>query len=132
MVLMMRVLTPNGVVYNDKIEELVLPTRNGQVGVLPGHAPLITALDINILTFRAQKKLTWNAMVVVAGFALVKRNQVIILVNRARTTDSVDRKGAEEFLKEATNRLNTATEDLNKVEASLSFKKARAIYQICE
>ena len=130
MSLIICVFTPNGIIYNDKIKELILPTRNGQVGILPGHAALITVLDINVITFRKKNKLSWNAIAVIAGFACVKHKQVIILVNRAHKKDSVNRKGAEKSLKEAMNYLSIVVDDLSKVEASLFFKKARIIYQI--
>jgi len=130
MALIIRVLTPKGIIYNDKVEELILPCRNGQVGILPGHAALLTALDINVLTFRKQNKSDWSAIALIAGFASVKQNQVTILVNRAYTKDSVNRERAEKSLKDATDRLNTAVGDLDKADASLSFKTARAIYQI--
>jgi F-type H+-transporting ATPase subunit epsilon len=132
MSLMIRVLTPKGVIYNDKVEELILPCRNGQVGILPGHAALLTAVDINVLSFRRKDKSDWDAIALIAGFARVKHDQVTILVNRAHTKDSVDPKRAEKSLKEATDRLNTAVGELDKVEASLSFKSARAIYQISQ
>jgi len=124
----MRVLTPYGVVYSDKVEELILPARNGIVGILPNHLSLTSALDIGLLTFRKQRRSDWTTFAVCAGFARVKRNDVTILVNRAYKDNSVSRKQADEALKEATDRLNSAMTDIEKIEASLSFKEARAIY----
>jgi F-type H+-transporting ATPase subunit epsilon len=132
MSLMIRVLTPKGVIYNDKVEELILPCRNGQVGILPGHAALLTAVDINVLSFRRKDKSDWDAIALIAGFARVKHDQVTILVNRAHTKDLVDPKRAEKSLKEAINYLNTIIKKLDKVKASLFFKSARTIYQISQ
>lgn len=132
MTLIISVITPKGIVYNDKVEELILPCRNGQVGILPGHAPLVTAVDINVLAYRRKNKSNWDIIAVIAGFAEVKRRDVTILVNRAVTKDSVNREIAEKSLKEATDRLNTAKGSLDQAEASISFKTARAIYQISQ
>lgn len=130
MSLIICVFTPKDIIYNDKIEELILPCRNGQVGILPGHTTLFTVVDINIIAFRRKNKLNWNVMVLIAGFARVKHDQVIIFVNRAYTKNLVDPKKAEESLKEAINYLNTIIKKLDKVKASLFFKSARTIYQI--
>jgi F-type H+-transporting ATPase subunit epsilon len=126
----MRVLTPYGVVYSDKVEELILPARNGIVGILPNHLALTSAVDIGLLTFRKQSRSNWTTFAVRAGFARVKRNDVTILVNRAYKDNSVSREKAEKSLKEATDRLNAAKTDVEKIEASLSFKEARAVYMI--
>ena len=74
--------------------------------------------------------MNWNVIVLIAGFARVKHDQVIIFVNRAYTKNLVDPKKAEKSLKEAINYLNTMIRKLDKAKASLFFKSARAIYQI--
>nr|YP_009139378.1 ATP synthase CF1 epsilon subunit [Lepidodinium chlorophorum]BAR72352.1 ATP synthase CF1 epsilon subunit [Lepidodinium chlorophorum] len=128
--LMMRVLTPYGIVYSNKVKELIFPARNGIVGILPNHLALTSAVDIGLLTFRKQRRLNWTTFAVYAGFARVKRNDITIFVNRAYKDNSVSRKQAKEFLKKATNFLNVATTDIQKIEASLYFKEARAMYII--
>ena len=124
----MHVFTPYGIVYNDKVEELILPARNGIVGILPNHLSLTSALDIGLLTFRKQRRSNWTTYAVYAGFARVKRNDITIFVNRAYKNNSVSRKQADKALKEAANLLNSAKTDEEKVAASLFFKEVRAIY----
>ena len=46
MVLNLRVMAPNRIVWNSEVLEIILSTNSGQVGVLPNHAPLLTALDM--------------------------------------------------------------------------------------
>jgi F-type H+-transporting ATPase subunit epsilon len=122
------ILTPDRIFKNEEAEELVLPTSTGQIGVLSGHAPLITALDIGPIVFR--QKTGWVVLALIGGFALVQENQVTILVNEVVVSSSVDPKEAEQTLKESMDRLQQANGRKEKVEATFSFKRARARYQI--
>jgi len=130
MILVIRVLTPDGVVYNDEVNELIFPSRNGQVGILPGHAELVTALDIGALIYRKQSN--WNSIALIGGYAWVKKNNITILVHSARTSESTNRREAEKLLKEATDRLNSAEGEQEQLEACQSFKRARTLYQIAK
>lgn len=124
------ILTPDRIFRNKEAEELIFLTSTGQIGVLNGHAPLITALDIGPMILRQQSN--WTALALIGGFALVQNNQVTILVNEAITASSVEKNEAEKALDEATNRLNQVTGEKEKVEATFSFKRARARYQIVQ
>jgi F0F1-type ATP synthase epsilon subunit len=64
------------------------------------------------------------------GFSVIKENKVTILVNEALSASAVDRKEAEKALKAATRRLNGVLLEKEKVEATLSFKRARVQYQV--
>jgi len=90
MVLQVAILTPDRIFKNEEAEELILPTSTGQIGVLLGHAPLITALDIGPILFR--QGTNWVSLALIGGFALVQENQVTILVNEVVTPEQVDKK----------------------------------------
>jgi len=122
------ILTPDCLFCNEEVEELILPTSTGQIGVLTGHAPLITALDIGPIMICQQAN--WTALALIGGFALVQENQVTILVNEAVAASSVERNEAEIALKESMDRLNQTVGEKEKVEAIFCFKRARARYQI--
>ena len=124
------ILTPDRIFRNKEVEELVLVTRTGQLGVLNQHAPVITALDIGPIILR--QKLSWMALALMGGFALVQDNQIIILVNEAVTSSSVKKNETVKVLREATNRLNQVLCKKVKVEAIFTFKRARARYQIIQ
>jgi ATP synthase F1 epsilon subunit len=124
------ILTPDRIFQNDEADELILSTSTGKIGVLSGHATLITALDIGTRMIR--QKSNWNTLALIGGFALVKDNQVTILVNEAVSASSVERNTVESALTLATDRLNTAEGEKEKVEATFSFKRARARFQIVQ
>lgn len=124
------IMTPDRVFWNDEAEELILPTNTGQMGVLSNHAPLITALDIGAMMIRTKKD--WTAVALMGGFALVKENQITILVNEAEASSTIDPREAEKTFEEAKTRLEAAKAEKDKVEATFAFKRARARYQIVQ
>jgi F-type H+-transporting ATPase subunit epsilon len=130
MTLRVYILTPDRIFRDDRADELILPTSTGQIGVLSNHAPLITAVDIGIIIFRQQS--SWIALALMGGFALVQENQVTILVNEAVERSKIKADEVEKEIEEAKNRLNRASGEKEKVEATFSFKRARAKYQVIE
>lgn len=121
-------LTPDRVFWNEQAEEIILPTNTGQMGVLTNHAPIITALDIGIMSIRTQKD--WMSVALMGGFALVKQNQVTVLVNSADSKETVDSKEVEQTFLNAKEQLEKAVGQKEKVEANFSLKRARARYQL--
>lgn len=124
------ILTPDCVFQKEEIDELILPTRTGQIGILNNHASLITALDIGLIITRNQSK--WKTLALMGGFALVQKNQVTILVNEAVTAASVEEDEVKKTLDEANTRLSQVVEEKRKVEAVFAYKRARARYQIIQ
>lgn len=122
------IMTPDRIFWNQEAEEIILPTNTGQMGVLTNHAPLITALDIGVMSIRT--KTEWMPVALMGGFALVKQNQVTILVNEAESVKSVDAGTAEDLYNQARANLEAATTEKDKVEANSVFKRAKARYQM--
>ena len=122
------IMTPDQIFWNDQAEEIILPTNTGQMGVLSNHAPLITALDIGVMLIRTKKD--WVSLALMGGFALVKQNQITVLVNEAESVESIETEQAENAFNEAKAQLDTAEGQKQKVEANFVFKRARARYQV--
>jgi F-type H+-transporting ATPase subunit epsilon len=128
MTLQVCIMTPDKIFWNDQAEEIILPTNTGQMGVLKNHAPLITALDIGVTLIRS--KMEWVPVALMGGFALVKQNQVTILVNEAESVKDIQPDQAEQNFEEAKARLEQAEGEKQRVEATFLFKRARARYQV--
>ena len=122
------VITPDQVFLNKKVEEVILPTNTGLMGVLTDHAPLITALEIGVMLFRIGKE--WTSIALMGGFALVKQNKITVLVNEAESDITINFTEAEQALTLAKKQLEEATDQKQKVEANFAFKRARARYQV--
>lgn len=128
MTLQVCIMTPDRIFWNEQAEEIILPTNTGQMGVLSNHAPLITALDVGVTLIRSKNE--WIPVALMGGFALVKQNQVTILVNEAESADTIKPEQAETAFEEAKARLEQAVDEKQRVEATFGFKRARARYQV--
>lgn len=130
MTLQVRVITPDKTVWDDTVEEVILPSTSGQLGILSGHAPLLTALDIGVMRVRPDKD--WKNLVVMGGFAEVEHDVLKVLVNSAEVGDDIGKEEAQAELSEAQTRLeqaNKGDDRREQIKASQAFKRARARLQ---
>ncbi len=130
MTLTVRVIAPDKTVWDSDAEEVVLPSTTGQLGILSGHAPLLTALDTGVMRVRPGKD--WVAIALMGGFAEIEENEVTILVNGAERGDKIDRDSADNAYKEAEGRLQQAQNGDNlqeQMKAKQALKRARARFQ---
>ena len=127
MILKVCIITPDQIFLNEQVEEVILPTNTGQMGILSNHAPIITALDIGVMLIRNKKE--WNTIVLMGGFALVKQNQVTVLVNEAESEKTIHKAEAEKNFITAKQNFEQATSAKQKVETNFIYKRARARYQ---
>ncbi len=130
MALTVRVIAPDKTVWDSPAEEVILPSTTGQLGILTGHAPLLTALEVGVMRVRPGKD--WVAIALMGGFAEVENNEVTILVNAAERGDTIDREQARAALSEASDRLSKAEQSDNRQErfqATQALKRARARFQ---
>nr|YP_009424424.1 ATP synthase epsilon chain [Ulva flexuosa]YP_010530107.1 ATP synthase CF1 subunit epsilon [Ulva torta]YP_010835495.1 ATP synthase CF1 subunit epsilon [Ulva aragoensis]UEN67776.1 ATP synthase CF1 epsilon subunit [Ulva californica]ARO34748.1 ATP synthase epsilon chain [Ulva flexuosa]UFQ87331.1 ATP synthase CF1 epsilon subunit [Ulva torta]UXW92205.1 ATP synthase CF1 subunit epsilon [Ulva torta]WFS79963.1 ATP synthase CF1 subunit epsilon [Ulva aragoensis] len=122
------IMTPDKIFWDEEAEEIILPTNTGQMGVLPKHAPLITALDIGVMSIRQDN--SWNSFALMNGFASIQNDKVTILVNSAESKQTIDRNEAEKEFLEAQERVNKTIDEKEKVEAVLAFKRSRARFLV--
>nr|YP_009402638.1 ATP synthase CF1 epsilon subunit [Compsopogon caeruleus]ARX95996.1 ATP synthase CF1 epsilon subunit [Compsopogon caeruleus] len=127
MVLNIQVIAPDRTVWNTNAEEVILPSSTGQLGILSGHAPLLTALDIGVMRVKINKE--WTPIVLMGGFAEVENNKLTILVNGAEEISEIDEEKAQENLDNAIKNLDDATSIKDKIEATQNVRKARARLQ---
>ena len=124
------IMTPDCIFLNKDVDELILPTIIGSIGILENHAPLLTAIKIGPLLLRNQSN--WISFALIGGFALVQKNTVTILVNEAVSALDIELREVDARIVKATDRLNQAMREKEKIEATFSFKRARARYQILQ
>lgn len=127
MTLNIRVIAPDRTVWDVDAKEVILPSSTGQLGILTGHIPLLTALDIGVMRVRVDQQ--WIPMVLLGGFAEIEDNQVTILVNGAERITDIDANSTKENLDIAAKQLEEANTLKEKIEATQNFRKARARLQ---
>jgi len=130
MTLNLRVMAPNRIVWNSEVQEIILSTNSGRIGILPNHAPLLTALDIGIIKIRLNEK--WSTMALMGGFAMIDNNQMTILVNEAEKTNEINLQEAQEDFQIARTRLSQANGRKQAIEANLTLKRAKARLEAIE
>ena len=121
----LEIITAERVAYSDDVDVLVAPGTEGELGILPGHAPLLTALRPGEI--RVVKDGEESYIAVSGGFMEVLGNKVTILADTAERAEEIDLQRSEEALKLAQERVAaSATEaDLERAMASMRRSQAR-------
>ena len=127
MALHISIIAPDRTVWDSNAEEVILPSSTGQLGILRGHAPLLTALDIGVMRVRTDKE--WTPIVLMGGFAEVENDELTILVNGAEEGASIDKEAAQKELEEMTARFEEAETSKDRIEATQNLRKARSRVQ---
>jgi F-type H+-transporting ATPase subunit epsilon len=99
MALTLEIVTPEARVYSDTIDSVVIPTVEGEIGVLPGHIPLLTQVADGEL--RVTKGAATSYLAIGGGFAQIDGDKVSVLAERAISEEHIDEKAVEEAMKRA-------------------------------
>jgi F-type H+-transporting ATPase subunit epsilon len=106
MPLTLEIVTPDARVYSDTIDTVVIPTAEGEVGILPGHIPLLAQVEHGEL--RVTKGTDTHLLAVSGGFVEVEGDRVHVLAEHAITEEKIDEKAVEEALRRAEKQLEEA------------------------
>ncbi|USR90259.1 ATP synthase F1 subunit epsilon [Phormidium yuhuli AB48] len=129
MSLQVRVIAPDKTVWESEADEVILPSTTGQLGILGGHAPLLSALDTGVMRVRPGKE--WVPIALMGGFAEVDNDLVTILVNGAERGADIDLEKARSAYEEAQERSAKVADGSKqeKIQAKQALKRARARFQ---
>ena len=108
----LEIVTAERLVYEDQVNAVVAPGIEGQLGILPHHAALLTTLQPGELTIRKDGEEDVY-MAVSGGFLEVMNNRVVVLADTAERVDEIDEQRAEEAMRRAQEELDTRTQDVN-------------------
>jgi F-type H+-transporting ATPase subunit epsilon len=111
MALTLEIVTPEARVYSDTIDTVVLPTVQGEIGILPGHIPLLTQLEAGDLSVTKGGVVTHLA--VGAGFAQIEGDTVSVLAEQAINEAKIDESVVEAALKRAEEAIKNAPKDID-------------------
>ena len=106
MSLTLEIVTPAAKVYSDTIDSVVIPTLEGEIGILPGHIPLLTQVESGEL--RVAKGQQTQFLVVSGGFAQIEGDRVRVLVENAIDEEKIDANAVEAAMKRAEQELREA------------------------
>ena len=119
----LEIVTPERLVVNEAVEYIEIPGKTGYLGVLPGHAPLISELAAGELTYRMGNQT--KRVAVAWGFAEVLQTKVTVLAETAEKAEEIDTARAEVAKKKAEAELQKAGPEGNE-EAQAALQRATA------
>jgi len=126
MPLTLEIVTPVARVYSDTIDTVVIPTTDGEVGILPGHIPLLTQVDHGELRVIKDGK-AFN-LAVGGGFAQVSGDRVSVLADFAIEEEKIDEHAVEAAMKRAEDDLKGASlepAEIERLEGIVRFAVAQ-------
>lgn len=119
----LEIITAEREVYADDVDIIVAPGVEGQLGILPHHAPLMTALQPGEILIRKDGEPSYLA--VTGGFMEVIANRVTILAEACEYSEEINEERAQAAMERAQERLRTQSSELELSEALSSVRRAQ-------
>ncbi len=130
--LTLKIVTPEGEVYQDSVESVVMPTTSGEVGILPGHIPLITAIQAGEISVSKDGKT--EQLAVSKGFAQCDGDKVSILAEEAITAAEIDISAVEAAESRAQEALKNSSamssEEIDMLETTVQYASIQRILKL--
>lgn len=118
----LEIITPDSRVLNTTASYVGAPGVKGRFGVLPGHLPLLSTLEIGAVHYVAGGKTYY--VFVSGGFAEVEKNKITILTESAESAENIDFARAQRAAERARKRLTARDEHINETRAELALSRA--------
>jgi F-type H+-transporting ATPase subunit epsilon len=128
--LQLEIVTPERLVEKDTVSEVQIPGKDGYLGILPGHAPLITELGVGEIRYRGDGM--EYRLAVAWGFAEVLPNKVTILAETAERANEIDLERARKAKQAAEERLHNADEEAETDKALNQLARAETRIAVAE
>ena len=124
------IVTAEQVVFSDDVDVVVAPGVDGELGVLPQHAPLMTMLAPGELLLRKGGEET--VMAITGGYIEVRPDHIIVLADAAERADEIDMARAEEAKKRAEERLGHVEGGLDAARAEAALRRSMVRLKVAE
>jgi F-type H+-transporting ATPase subunit epsilon len=128
------IVTPERQLLSERIVGVNLPGADGELGVLPSHAPLITELGIGELRYRIAGGALSEPIAVIRGFAEVLQDRVTVLAETAERAEEIDVERAKAALERAQKRIaaGTSASEMDWERATASLQRAMVRLKVAE
>ena len=127
MPLTLEIVTPKGRVYSDTVDTVVLPTVQGEIGILPGHLPLLTQIEDGEL--RVQKGNATESLACGRGFVEIAGDKISVLAEQAINVAAIDESAVENACRRAEDALakkqDLSAEETERLESVVRFAYAQ-------
>ncbi len=126
----LEIATPERQFVNEQVTEAELPAKDGYIGVLPGHAPLLSALGAGVLTYKSGSG--ENVLAIDGGFLEIFEDHVRVLADHAEFARDIQTDGARQELDQAAEALKSVHDAAESDAALRLMKKAQAYLDAAE
>ena len=120
--LALEIVTPEGLLLRDEVEEVIAPGEMGYFGVRPGHTPLMATLGMGELSYR--KEDAWHRLTCFSGWCEVLPDRVNVLADIGERAEDIDLDRAEQALQRASERLKAIRDEAGFEDAHLAYVRA--------
>src|SRR6266403_5245353 len=117
------IVTPEKQLLRGKVANMQMPAENGYLGILPGHAPLMTELGIGELSYHDVSGKESTHLAIVRGFAEVLPDRVTVLAETAERAEEIDVQRAKDALARAEKRLATNDPNIDWDRANIALQR---------
>jgi len=118
----LEIVTPEGLLLRDEVQEIIAPGERGYFGVRPGHTPLMATLGLGELSYR--KDDLWHRLTCFSGWCEVLPDRVNVLADIGERAQDIDVGRAEQALKRSTERMKAIRDEAGYAEAHLAYIRA--------
>lgn len=116
MALHLEIVTPEKKIFSDTVENVYLPGADGEMGILPSHAGLVTALQPGELRYLREGQIT--TLAIGSGFAEISQDKAVVLTDMALGESEIDEKATEEAITRAHEKLSTVEHSMDAEEVA--------------
>jgi len=120
--LTLEIVTPEGLLLRDEVDEVIAPGSDGYFGVRPGHTPLMAALGLGELSYRKQH--AWRRLTCFSGWCEVLPDRVNVLAEIGERAEDIDVDRAEQARRRAEERLRMIKDEEGYAEVHLAYMRA--------
>jgi F-type H+-transporting ATPase subunit epsilon len=124
------VVTPERQLLRETVVEVTIPGLDGQLGILPGHAPMMTELGIGELAYRTSASSQPVVLAVISGFAEVLPDRVTVLAETAERAEEIDLARAEEAKARAEKRLAAGDPNIDWDRVNIALQRSLIRIQV--
>jgi F-type H+-transporting ATPase subunit epsilon len=124
------IVTAERIVYSEEVDIIVAPGIEGELGILPQHAPLMTSLKEGELMMRKGGEEIF--MAISGGFLEVRPDRVIVLADSAERSDEIDVTRAEEAKRRAEERISKLTSEIDLARAEAALRRSLIRLKVSE
>ena len=126
----LEIVTAESVLFSDDVEGLIAPGSQGELGILPQHAALMTALQSGEISIRKQEGDVY--MAVSGGFLEMMDNKVVILADTAEKSEDIDENRARAAMARAEERLASVSDEVDSVRATAALRRSQVRLKVSQ